>query len=298
MTKRRDLAAALAGMALSSSVGWSAAMASTPPRSGGIGAVGLRVRDLAKVSTFYQRILGLGELRRDPDRTVLGVGGRELLVLEESTGASDDDQRHPGLYHTAFLLPTFGDLARWLAHLSGSGVRLRGAANHLVSSACYLDDPEGNGIEVYADHPRENWIWDEGMVRMATLPLDMRPLLERYRAEGRTWVMAPPGTCVGHVHLRVGALPSAEDFNTRKLGMEVVRKREGAGFFSYGGYHHHLAANTWHSAGARPRTEEMLGLSWISLEIPDQQELSALHTSAGGAAVTDPWGIEFRLKGA
>src|ERR1700719_3361456 len=124
-----------------------------------IGAIALKVRDLDRLTGFYRDVLGLAVLTRDKDGAVLGAGGVPFVHLEHRSAAKPDDTREAGLYHTAFLMPTRGDLARWILHVARNRVRLTGASDHAVSEAFYLDDPEGNGIEVYYDRPLETWEW-------------------------------------------------------------------------------------------------------------------------------------------
>ena len=270
-----------------------------------IGAVGLSVRDLDRVTSFYRDVLGLAVLDRGNDATALGVGGVRFVHLEHAPNAEPDDPRSAGLYHTAFLMPTRGDLARWILHVARHRVPLTGASDHAVSEAFYLDDPEGNGVEVYCDRPAETWEWTGRDLKITTDPLDVDSIL-REVAPTATYPGAPDGLCIGHVHLRVGDVARAEAFYRDALGLDVTRRRQGATFMSSGRYHHHIAANVWHSAGAVRRDEARAGLSWLSLEAADApafdtakarltqagEELAATPT---GIATADPWGMRLRI---
>src|SRR5262249_34006751 len=173
--------------------------------------------------------------------------------------AKPDDKREAGLYHTAFLMPTRTDLARWLLHVARTRVTITGASDHGVSEAIYLDDPEGNGIEVYGDRPAESWVWRDGLVTMQTERLDLEDLARA--AQGAApYSEAPGGLRVGHIHLRVGDIDHAKHFYVDSLGLEPTRGRGGALFMSSARYHHHVAVNVWDSRGAGPRDESRAGL--------------------------------------
>jgi catechol 2,3-dioxygenase len=270
-----------------------------------IGAVGLKVRDLDRVTGFYRDVLGLTVLDRDKDRTALGAGGVAFVHLEHEPSAKSDDPREAGLYHTAFLMPTRADLARWLLHVARCRVPLTGASDHAVSEAFYLDDPEGNGVEVYCDRPADTWEWAGPDLKITTDPLDVDSIL-REVASSATYPAAPEGLRIGHVHLRVGDVARAEAFYRGALGLDVTRRRHGATFLSSGRYHHHIAANVWHSAGAAARDTDRAGLSWLSLEAADAAAFDTAKSrlaQAGvevaampaGIATADPWGTHLRI---
>jgi catechol 2,3-dioxygenase len=213
-----------------------------------------------------------------------------------------DDKRSAGLYHTAFLMPTRPDLARWVLHIAREKVPITGASDHGVSEAFYLDDPEGNGVEVYADRPPETWRWSDGLVAMPTERLDVEGLVASVNAQ-HGYDGAPAGLRIGHIHLRVGELEQAEAFYRCAIGLDLTRKRQGAAFMSSGGYHHHVAGNVWHSAGACARDPDRAGLAWFSLQANDPAALSArlekaqvaTHTSSSGLETADPWGTRIRI---
>lgn len=230
-----------------------------------IAGVTLRVADAGRVGRFYREVIGLEELSRDGTGTVLGAGGRPLLTLIADPSAPEAPPRSAGLFHTAFLLPSRRDLGLWLRSIADRGVMLEGASDHLVSEAIYLSDPEGNGIEVYADRAPEAWQRQGDQVVMATNPLDLRALAEA--SPGPVPSVAPSGTVIGHVHLRVGDVAEAERFWTGVAGLAVSARYAGAAvFLARGGYHHHLAANAWGSRGAGRRPEGVRGLVEVAFD--------------------------------
>ncbi|WP_291299169.1 VOC family protein [Elioraea sp.] len=242
-----------------------------------IAGITLRVVDAGRVGAFYREVIGLEELARDGTETVLGAGGVPLLTLLSDPAAQEAPAGSAGLFHTAFLLPSRHDLGLWLRKAAGRGVALDGASDHLVSEAIYLADPEGNGIEVYADRPRETWNHEDGQVVMATKHLDLRALAEA--SPGPLPEAAPAGTVIGHVHLKVGDVAEAERFWTGVAGLAVSARYAGAAvFLGRGGYHHHLAANAWQSRGAGRRPDGVRGL------------VSVAFDAALEGPVADPWG--------
>lgn len=259
--------------------------AATTPTS--IARVGLKARDADALSDFYRTAVGLQELSRDRETVTLGTQDRALLVLERDPGAKPDDPRTAGLFHTAFLLPSRADLGRWINHAIADRIVVDGASDHIVSEALYLTDPEGNGIEIYADRPREEWTWRDGLVEMATMRMDVPSVVGSVPAGDAGWTGLPADTVVGHVHLRVGDPRAAEDFWHREFGFDTVaRYGAQAVFLSSGGYHHHIGANTWQSAGAGQRDPGRSGLSWV--------EMRSANATAPRQA-QDPWGTVIRL---
>jgi catechol 2,3-dioxygenase len=258
-----------------------------------IGRVGLTVNDLDRVQSFYETVIGLERIEDGGGRALLGAGGRGFLELREDSQARRHDPREAGLFHTAFLLPSRGALGAWAVHAAKAGVRLQGASDHLVSEAIYLADPEGNGIEVYADRPREAWPRDEGgRISMATERLDLRALAA---AAPEPWTGAPPGTGVGHVHLQVGDIAEAERFYGGTIGFDVVTHYPGASFLGSGGYHHHLGANTWNSRGAKRRDFPSTGLTELGFLADPVALTSILARTDGESALIDPWGTPVRV---
>lgn len=228
-----------------------------------LGEVALRVRDLDRVARFYRDAIGLEDVPAPGGAVGLGAGGRRLVTLVGDPEATPPGALAAGLFHTAFLLPSRADLAGWLAHAIERGLAIDGASDHVVSEAIYLADPEGNGIEVYADRPAGSWRWSEAGVTMDTRPLDCRGLLATARS-GPVHTL-PAGSRVGHIHLKVGDTIEAEAFWTAALGMDVTSRRPGAVFMAADRYHHHVAANAWMSRGAGPRDPRAAGLMWFSV---------------------------------
>lgn len=244
--------------------------------------VALTVRDLPGMAGFYRDAIGLTPLGGDADTARLGAGGRTLLELRGDPAARPRDPRQAGLFHTAFLLPDRADLGRWLRHAADSGIRLSGASDHGVSEALYLDDPEGNGIEIYWDRSPDQWTRTGDRIEMFTHRLDLNDLLSV--ADG-AWQGAPQGSTVGHVHLQVGDLDRADGFFAGDLGLTRTFDGQGGAWYGWNGYHHHLAGNTWNSRSAGPRDPQMAGLAEVVIQDPHR----------AGEAITDPWGTRFRF---
>lgn len=265
-----------------------------------IGAVSLRVRDLAGLTAFYRDAVGLQVISQQPDKAVLGIGGEPLVTLQ--AGARPPTSK-AGLFHIAILLPSRRDLANWLAHAARTGVRLEGASDHLVSEAIYLSDPEGNGIEIYRDRSRPEWPRRDGAIAMATERLDLDALLAE--ANGAAYAGMPSGTGMGHIHLRVGDTAQAEGFYRDALGFDLMVHYPGASFLASGGYHHHIGANVWQSRGAGRRQDGEAGLAAFELVASDGEAFAAMRQrmlAAGGsydgetATVADPWNNRVILR--
>ena len=238
------------------------------------GPVALTVPDLRRSLDFYTHRLGLRVHKHQDSVASLGAGDEDLLVLHEMPGARQT-RGTTGLYHFALLLPSRAHLGRALAHLVESSTALQGASDHLVSEALYLADPDGNGIELYRDRPREEWTFDADGLRMATDPLDVEGLFaEGARAE-EPWSGMPSGTVMGHVHLRVSDLPATEHFYRDLLGLDLMtRFGASASFLSAGGYHHHLGTNTWGGVGVPPLPADAAGLREWTLLVPNEEEIA------------------------
>jgi catechol 2,3-dioxygenase len=276
--------------------------ASAPPAAAEIapattvGAVHLTVADLARSLEYYGKAIGLEVIAHGDGTAHLGAGGRELLVLVEEPGARPA-RGHTGLYHFALLVPQRTDLARWLAHAARERVALTGLSDHFVSEAIYLDDPDGHGIEIYCDRPREVW---EGRVgeKLTTMPLDVGSLLgELADPESEPFDGQPAGTVMGHVHLKVAAIPETVAFYRDVLGFGLMATYAAqAAFLSAGGYHHHLGANTWESAGASPPPAGAAALRHATIVLPDGAERDRVFARLAAAGhdadsdVRDPSG--------
>jgi catechol 2,3-dioxygenase len=257
------------------------------PAATTVGTVHLTVSDLGRSLDYYCHAVGLTVLSLDGDAASLGAGDRELLVLVEQPGARPAPG-HTGLYHFALLLPERADLAGWLAHAARDRVPLTGLSDHFVSEALYLSDPDGHGIEIYWDRPREVW---EGQVseRMTTLPLDVDSLLgELVDPRSAPFERLPAGTVMGHVHLKVARIPETIAFYRDVLGFALMAQLGPyAAFLSAGGYHHHLGANTWESAGATAPPPGAAALRHASIVLPDAAARSGVidRVKAAGNSV-------------
>jgi catechol 2,3-dioxygenase len=253
-----------------------------------IGPVCLTVADLDREREFYERAIGLRVLgdEGDADGSTLRLGADGTVAIE-LIGDPDAPPRRrgtTGLFHLAILVPSRADLASALRRVVGAGGPLAGASDHLVSEALYLADPEGNGIEVYRDRPREEWRRVDGQIEMATLPLDLDSLLAEQR-EGES-PHAPARTRIGHVHLHVADLAAAEEFYAGVLGLDVtVRGYPGALFLSAGGYHHHIGVNTWAGEGAPAPPPGSRGLRRFEILLPGTADLEAAERRLRDAEV-------------
>lgn len=276
------------------------------PAAARMGAVHLTVADLERSIDYYERVVGLRVRESADGSAVLGVGGEDLLVLAEQPGARPV-RGYCGLYHFALLLPRRVDLARWLAHGARDRVALVGMSDHFVSEAIYLTDPDGHGIEIYWDRPRQVW---EGRVaeRMTTLPLDTASLLgELTDPSSEPFEGLPAGTVMGHVHLCVADVPRTIAFYRDVLGFGLMAALGShAAFLSAGGYHHHLGANTWESAGAGQPPEGAAALGRATIVLPsvtDRERVADRIAAAGyerqtidaGLVVRDPSGNPMAL---
>ncbi len=276
-----------------------------------LGAVRLRVADLERVSGFYQQGVGLEVVGEGDGVRVLGSRGRPVVELEHRPDLRPAPPRSAGLYHTAVLFDDRADLAAALysAATRGGGAFV-GSADHLVSLAFYLQDPEGNGVELYWDRPRDQWRWEAGQVAMDSLPLDPNAFIrDHHRGDGEPQAPVGAAARLGHVHLKVGDVPTARTFYVDVVGFEVTTDAwPSALFASAGGYHHHLGMNVWESRGAGPR-EPALGLeSFEVLVDPGDLEAVAARLSGGGHDTTrdgegsvsayDPWGTRVRFRAA
>ena len=275
------------------------------PDEAHVGRVRLQVSDLGASVPYYTRVLGFRVLaQRDGVATLGPEGGPALIELHERKGARPVPRRGLlGLYHFAILLADRAALGRFVAHLGEIGA-YAGTADHLVSEALYLSDPDGLGIEVYADRPRSQWKVRGGEIAMTTEPLDVRALVRA--AGGEPWTGMPPGTTIGHVHFHVGALGQADAFYHLALGFDtVVWSYPGALFFSAGGYHHHVGTNTWAAGAPAAGPDDARLLEW-ELRLPTARDVDAAAASASRAGyavrdagedrlITDPWGTTVRL---
>jgi catechol 2,3-dioxygenase len=251
--------------------------------------VSLNVSDLSQSLEFYQSILGFKTVGRPSSgKALLSVGSNDFSsylveLLPVKTGANNDSltgmgssTRKAGLYHFAILLPERKFLADMLQNLNDKHNQLHfdGFADHLVSESIYIRDPDFNGIEIYRDRPRSQWRWKDTQVEMATLPLNTTDLLKEATEKG--WKEMPDKTTIGHVHLHVSDIAKAVKFYHQILGLQLTAVIPRASFFAAGGYHHHIATNTWLGTGIAPASSESIGLNHFSIELPSKQELVTL----------------------
>jgi catechol 2,3-dioxygenase len=276
------------------------------PESAHIGRVRLQVADLERSIAYYETVIGFRVLGRDERVARMGAQGddRVLVELHEKPGVRSVARRgHIGLYHFAILLPDRAALGRFLAHLGELGVRA-GMSDHIVSEALYLTDPDGLGIEVYADRPRSTWRELDSQLAMASDPLDVDSVIAA--AKGEPWTGAPLGTTIGHVHLYVRDLEQAEGFYHQGLGLDkIVWSYPGALFMSAGGYHHHLGTNTWATGAPLATDDEARLLDW-EVVVPTAADADAaaqsisdaghpVERSEQGHTARDPWGTALRV---
>ena len=255
-----------------------------------LGRVALLVHDLDRVSRFYEEVVGLRRLHAEGGIVRLGAGGRTQIELRRDPAARRSSPLEAGLFHTAFLLPDRAALGRWLRHAAALRFPLQGASDHIVSEALYLSDPEGNGVEIYADRPPSAWLRQNGAIVMRTDPLDRGALLAA--AGEAAWDGVPDATRIGHVHLQVGALAPAEQFYSGTLGLNVTCRYPGATFYAADGYHHHIATNIWNSRGAPVRHEPSTGLAEFEIRM-SPAALAAIGAATG--IVRDPWNTAISL---
>lgn len=264
-----------------------------------MGVVSIAARDLGALTAYYRDVIGLDVLEESAGIAVLGIDAP--LIRLEQTDAAADDPRSAGLYHSAILFQDAASLAQTLVTVAEQAPHtFQGSSDHAVSLAFYLGDPEGNGIELYIDRPRDEWVWKDGKVVMGSAPLDPNAFIQE-NLEGD----ASGAASIGHVHLRVGDLDAARAFYSDILGFDITAESDGAVFYSAGGYHHHLATNTWQSDGAGMRPDAA-GLRAITVAVPEASDLDALaqrltdadiaHEARDGIVVTaDPWGNAVRF---
>lgn len=266
-----------------------------------IGAAHLTVSDVDRSTAFYERTLGLQVHRREGDAAYLGVGGEDLLALEESPGARQVAGT-TGLYHFALRVPTRRELARTLRHFLETGTVELGFGDHWVSESLYLSDPDGLGVEVYWDRPRDGWPIEVWQSKRTTAQLVPQDVLAELDGHDEAWAGLHAGADMGHVHLHVADIPAAEHFYGEVLGFDLIRRRgDTATFLSAGGYHHHVAVNTWAGVGAPPAPDDAAGLRWFEVILPDQADVDriaeriraedlTLQEADGGLLVADPSG--------
>ena len=262
------------------------------PDATAMGPVMLKTAKLARLVHWYTTGVGLQHVAERPGAVELGVDGRTILVLEEAPDLRGPNPSDAGLFHTAILYPTQAALAAAVVRMSQiPGIQFAGTGDHHVSEAFYFADPDGNGVELYADRPRDRWEWANGHVHMTTEFIDPNRFVDEHLDRGAfgTSQIAPAGAKVGHVHLQVGDVPTARAFYVDALGFAETASLGGTALFvSSGGYHHHMAMNVWNSRGAGRRADT-LGLGRVEITVPDADALGAARQrlTARGVAVAD-----------
>lgn len=277
--------------------------------------VDLTVSDVDRARAFYERVIGLEAWPAPVDSVsdrdaatkpelVLGRDQRPIVRLSGASAAAAPRRTFTGLFHLAVVLPSRTDLADFVAAMVAARTPVVGAADHGVSEAIYLEDPDGHGVEVYADRPRDAWLRRDGRIAMTTEPLDVAGLLADGRDAGRPW-SAPAGTRLGHVHLRVRDVDEALAFYRDVVGFDAVASLPGASFLSVGGYHHHLGVNAWQSAGGSPVDPGTPRLQRVRASVGSSDALVALSDRLGpaasaaqdprAAAFDDPSGVAWRV---
>lgn len=264
-----------------------------------LGSVHLTIADMDRSISFYQEVLGFKIHHRGENTADLGAGDQTLLTLTEVSGANYVPRR-TGLYHFAILTPSRKALGRSLKNLIETETGLQGGADHLVSEALYLSDPDGNGIEIYRDRPRSEWQYEDGTIKMGTEPLDYRGILNEIKSETGAWEGLAPTTRLGHMHLHVADLKSAKFFYENVIGFDFLMNYMGsAAFLSVGGYHHHIGLNTWNGVGVPPPPPDSVGLRYFTVQLVDEGEMGRLierlsahqvsfETSPSGLFTRDP----------
>ena len=274
------------------------------PANSDMGAVTLWVADLELMLKYYRDVIGLKVLSELGNKIILGHENRKILILEHKVGLKNASPSDAGLFHTAILFQTQAALAKTVYKvIKAFPASFTGSADHLVSKAFYFNDPEGNGVELYWDRDRSEWSWVHGSIEMDTIFLDPNEFLKENLVEGEV----EEGKKVGHVHLSVGSIPAAEEFYVKMLGFEKTLNWGGAALFvSAGGYHHHMAMNTWRSKGAGKR-QLALGLGKVEIILDSQDQVLETkerlnfyglesNLDSGIARVEDPWGNVISLQ--
>lgn len=253
-------------------------------------------RDAERLADFYIHKLGFERVGGDSSTFELGAGGTAFLTLENRPDARPFDPAASGLFHIAYLLPSRAELARWFVAARATGVPFEGASDHAVSEAFYLTDPDGNGIEIYADRNREDWPRDAQGYAMTTGPMSLRELVASAGAAAETTPRLPSGTRIGHIHLQMGDAEAAARFWQENFGLEETHRRPGVRFLSWGGYHHHIAINNWRSLGSGPCEAGSAGLSAIEFAVREEVS-TALLAGKSSLEIREPGGIalSFRL---
>lgn len=252
-----------------------------------IQSVELRVKDLGNSINFYSNLLGFKIISQTDGTAELSATGEAPYIfrLTEDKSAAWRQRGTTGLFHTAIRLPNRKELARVFMRLFDNRVKFQGFSDHLVSEAIYLADPDENGVELYADKPRSEWVNNMGQIEMDTLPLNLSVITAELKGDNSPWNGIHPDTEIGHIHLNVSDLNKAQKAYSLLLGMNVTNSMyNGAMFFSAGGYHHHIGTNIWSSRNGSPAPDNTLGLISFTIKVPDEnyvKELEGRFSEAG-----------------
>ncbi|GAA0321282.1 VOC family protein [Bacillus carboniphilus] len=270
-----------------------------------VGQVDLKVQNIERSIAFYKEVIGFKVLEQTSKSATFSADGKTaLLTVEQPENVVPKQGKTTGLYHYALLLPKRTDLAKIVQHFVEIGLRF-GSSDHLVSEALYLNDPDGNGIEIYIDRDPSEWNWNNGEVEMTVDPLNFPDLLSVGKQQ--SWKGLPANTVMGHIHLHVSELKKTEEFYSKGLGFEVVNRfGSQALFISDGKYHHHIGLNTWNGVGAPAPSPNSVGLKSFTLMLSSEEkknkvvaqlnEIGASVTEENGSIVTtDPSGNRIRL---
>ncbi len=272
-----------------------------------VGLVTIAVSSLERSLRYYQNGLGFAVKGQKEGLALLGAAtGLPILALVEQPNAQLQPARTTGLYHFAILLPARKDLGRFLSHLIESRTPLDGYADHLVSEALYLSDPDGNGIEVYHDRPRSTWTRHNGHVNMGSDQIDLEALMAEGRQDTSAWSGLPAYTTLGHMHLRVGNIPQGVQFYHDVLGFDIMQQMPSALFVSAGGYHHHIGMNIWESRNGPQPPHNAVGLRFFTIQLPDTTALTdvvarlqaaswPIEQQEVGVILHDPWSNKLLL---
>jgi len=275
------------------------------PADTALGVVTLKTADLARARDFYTHVLGMNILTQTEHSVMLGAD-TPLVQLRQDAHFHAVPRITTGLYHAAILLPSRIDLSHLILHVIEQHYPLQGYADHLVSEAFYLADPDGNGIELYRDRPREQWKLSGDRIEMANAPIDLDEFFGEAQRHPRVWAGLPNETVIGHMHLRIGDADQAVSFYTDVIGFSVMASWHGAGFVSAGGYHHHLGLNHWQSRGAPSAPEHAIGLDSWTIVLSSPHDLLTVKARLDAANIAyastdssltlrDPWGIRLHV---
>lgn len=251
-----------------------------------MGPIALTVTDLKRSTAFYTTRLGFQIHAEAEQQVSLGAGNEDLLILTENRSARAY-RGTAGLYHFAVLVPSRYDLARSLKTIAETQTPVQGFADHGVSEAIYLPDPDSTGIEVYRDRPRDEWPWEGNQLAMVTDPLNIDSLLGEIESNGKADTGLHRSTVIGHIHLHVSHIAESISFYRDVIGFELMQRYgSSAAFLSAGGYHHHLGINTWAGTGAPPQPDDGVGLRWYTIYVPNTAERDAVSTRAEEAGIS------------